>query len=144
MRSALLFLVLGWSWHPGGEPLKLPEPVQFPEFIDSVQVSGALVKALTEHKWVVEKDTGESVTAYRENRGRRLRVRLDYDNHTLSYHYLESVNFDGEDDPKTGEIRIHKRANAWLRELGDMVRIEMQPLVFAHDPATVVPVTPAQ
>ena len=125
------------------DPLHLPPEIPFPEFVDSIQVSGALVKALTVRKWTVEKDTGESVTAYKTQRALRLHLRIDYDNHHVSFHYLDSDNFHGEDDPRTGGILIHRKANVWLQALGEEVGLQMQPILFARDPAEIVPVTPS-
>ena len=125
------------------DPLRLPPEIPFPEFVDSIQVSGALVKALTVRKWTVEKDTGESVTAYKTQRALRLHLRIDYDNHHVSFHYLDSDNFHGEDDPRTGGILIHRKANVWLQALGEEVGLQMQPILFARDPAEIVPVTPS-
>lgn len=140
-RASVALLLLAPALALALEPLRVPEPIPFPEFVDSIQVSGTLVKAFTVGKWTVEKDTGESVTAYKMQRALRLHVRIDYDNHSVSFHYLDSDNLHGRDD-EHGGVLIHRKANVWLQALGEEVRLQMQPLLFARDPAEVVPVTP--
>ena len=124
------------------EPLRLPPPIQFPQPVDSARVSAALLAACTRQKWIVEKDTGEAVTAYREQRKLRLHVSIVYDPKGVTYEYLDSDNFYGQDDDKGG-VLIHRRANVWLEALGDEVMLQLQPILFEREPAQVVePVKP--
>ena len=123
-------------------PLEVPPPIPFPQFVDSVKVSGALLTALTNCHWIVESDDGHSVMAHRLKRSHRLHARIDYDSHGVSFHYLDSDNFDVQD--YEGVTQIHRAVNSWLRELSNEVRLQMQPSLFARDPAEVVPVAPGQ
>lgn len=139
LAAALLTLPLAAA---AVEPLRLPPPIQFPQPVDSARVSAALLAACTRQKWIVEKDTGEVVTAYRQQRNLRLHISIAYDPKGIAYEYLDSDNFYGQDDEKGG-VLIHRRANAWLEALGDEVMLQLQPILFGREPALVVPVDPA-
>lgn len=138
---AALLLCLASFGARANEPLKLPDSMQFPQPVDSAAVASALIAAMTKKEWIVEKDTGEAITAYRAHRRLRLHMRVNYDGRGIAWQYLDSDNFHGEDAPDGG-VLIHRKANAWLRELGAEVRLQLQPVVFARDPAVVVPVEP--
>lgn len=121
-------------------PLELPPPVQFPQFVDSLKVSKALVTALTNKKWLVEADTGEAVRGALKIRRHALRIRIEYTTRGIVYHYVDSVALGYEEDE--GERYIHPNANKWLEQLEDEVNIQLQPLLFEREPAEVVPVEP--
>jgi hypothetical protein len=127
-------------------PIQLPEPIRFPNFVDSAAVSGAIITAMSKRRWIVEGDTGESIRAHFDVREHRLRLRVDYSPRGISFHYVDSTNLDeerpeGSTDPDA--VLIHRRANKWIRVLGQEVQVQVQPWVFARDPTAVVPVDPA-
>lgn len=123
-----------------GEPMAWPEPIQWGEFLDTTRVSGALLEALANSKWLVEADTGESITARYEVRVHVLRIRIDYGPQRVSYHYVDSENYAYEEE--NGERYIHRRANKIMGRLDKEVRIQLQRARFQREPLQVVPVEP--
>jgi hypothetical protein len=121
-------------------PLELPGPIAFPQYLDTVKVSEAIMTAFTNKKWLIEADTGEAVRAHLAIRRHVLRIRIDYSTRGLSYHYLGSELLGYEED--AGEKYIHPNANKWLSQLAAEVQIQIQRLYFERTPAEVVPVEP--
>jgi hypothetical protein len=136
----LLLLPLGLLLAAFTDPLQLPATIKFPEFTDSVKVSGALIQALRTRRWLIEADTGESITARLLVRRHMLRIRLDYSPRQVSFHYVDSEALDYA--VEDGTPHIHGNANKWLRRLGIEVESELNKLFFARDPALVVPAEP--
>lgn len=131
----LLPLLLG-----ANVPMEWPRPIQWPEFVDSTRVAKALLEALASRKWLIEADTGDSITARYDVREHSLRIRIDYSPRALSYHYVDSRNFSYEEE--FGERYIHRRANKIIGQLNREVRIQVQRMRFERDATTVVPVVP--
>lgn len=123
-------------------PMEWPKPIQWPEFIDSTRVAKALLEALADRKWLIEGDTGESITARYEVREHWLRIRIDYSPRGLAYHYVDSENYSYE--VEYGERYIHRRANKVMGQLNREVRIQVQRMRFERDSTAVVPVVPAE
>lgn len=121
-------------------PLEMPDKIALPQFTDTQKLGDAIVTALTNRKWLVEKDTGESITAHLDVRRHRLVLRIDYTPREISFHYVDSAELGYE--LEDGKPVIHPKANLWLRAVADEVQLQVQPFAFARDPAIVVPVTP--
>lgn len=122
-------------------PLELPGAIHLPETTDTNKISKGLLTALANKKWLVEADTGESITARLNLRSHVLRMRLDYTPREITYHYVDSQELGYLLDQ--GEIYLHPHVNKWLRQLDDEVRIQVQRFYFEREPAEVVPVEPA-
>jgi hypothetical protein len=123
-------------------PLEMPEPIQLPQFTDSIKVSRGIIAALTAKKWLVEADTGEEITARYEIRRHVLRIRIDYTPQRVTFSYVDSEALDYE--RYEGEEYIHPNANKWLKQVGREVRLQVQRYAFDREPAVVVPVEPPQ
>lgn len=123
-------------------PMEWPRPIAWPEYIDSTRVAKGLLEALANRKWLIEGDTGESITARYAVREHWLRIRIDYTSRGLTYRYLDSKDFDYEE--AGGERYIHRRANKIMGQLNREVRIQVQRMRFEREPALVVPVDPLE
>jgi hypothetical protein len=123
-------------------PMEWPRPITWPEYVDSTRVAKGLLEALANRKWLIEGDTGESITARYVVRGHWLRIRIDYTPRGLAYRYLDSQDFDYEET--NGGRFIHRRANKIMGQLNREVRIQVQRLRFEREPAQVVPVDPVE
>lgn len=121
-------------------PMEWPRPISWPEHIDSTRVAKGLLEALANRKWLIEGDTGESITARYVVREHWLRIRIDYTARGLTYHYVDSKDFDYAE--AHGERTIHRRANKLMGQLNREVRIQVQRMRFEREPARVVPVDP--
>lgn len=144
LRAALLLLGLipvGAGAAQSSVPMELPPPLELPEFTDSIKVSKALLLALSNCKWLVESDTGESITARLDIRRHTARIRLDYTPRRIRYHYLDSAELGYEIED--GEPLIHPAFNKWLQQLDQEIRIQTQRFYFEREPVDVVPGTPA-
>lgn len=131
----LLALLLG-----ANVPMEWPRPIRWPEHVDSTRVARGLLEALADRKWLIEGDTGESITARYVVREHWLRIRIDYTPQGLTYRYLDSKDFDYEE--AHGERYIHRRANKIMGQLNREVRIQVQRMRFEREPTRVVPVDP--
>lgn len=122
-------------------PLELPLPITLPEAVDTIKISKALLTALANKKWMVEADTGSSITARFDKRRHALRIRIDYTPKSITFHYVDSGELSYE--KYEGVDFIHPSANKWLLQLEKEVHIQVNRFRFERDPAEVVPVDPA-
>lgn len=121
-------------------PLELPAPIEFPRFVDSLKVSEAILTALTNRRWAIVADTGESVRAQLRIRSHTLSLRLDYSTRSIAFVFEDSERLGYEVDD--GERYIHPNANKWLQQLATEVHLQVQRHFYERDPAAVVPLDP--
>lgn len=141
MRSALAALaLLGCALAPAGaaaEELEWPEPLAWGEPVAPPRVAQALREALARVKWQVESDTGSAITARHESGEHVLRVRLDYGERRVSYHYVDSAHYAYEEEG--GTRYIHRRANRLLAKLNRAVGASILQARSEPAPLRVVP-----
>jgi hypothetical protein len=138
MRRLLLLPVLVLLMAGRSVPLELPLPITLPEPVDTIRISKAVLTAFANKKWLVEADTGESITARFDSRDRALRIRVDYTPKTLTFHYVDSGGLSYE--KFEGADFIHPKANKWLLQVEKEIHIQLARFRFEREPAEVVPV----
>lgn len=141
MRSALAVLaLLACALAPAGaaaEELEWPEPHAWGEPVEPARLAHALRQALLRVKWQVESDTGSAITARHEDREHVLRVRLEYAERHVSYHYVDSQHYAFEEEH--GRRFIHRRANRLLAKLSRSVAASILEARSQPAPLQVVP-----
>jgi len=141
LRRALAALaLLGCALAPAGaaaEELEWPEPLAWGEPVEPTRVAQALREALARVKWQVESDTGSALTARHEAGEHVLRVRLEYGERRVSYHYVDSRHYSYEEED--GRRYIHRRANRLLGKLSRAVGAAILQARSQPAPLQVVP-----
>ncbi len=116
----------------GARTAELEDPVTLdvPAGLKAEQVNKALKKALLGRKWSIAKDGKTSIESVLYIRRHVVTIRVDYNAEKVSFNYVssENMNFSDED----GTRRIHKNYNAWVQNLANDARIEMQRVLYAE------------